>query len=176
MLSLPDFVVYLCCLLQTFPYRVIEESGLIDYDQLEANAALYRPKLLIAGASAYTRHYDYPRMRQIADKHNAWLMSDMAHISGLVAAGTSAFCCFCIITLQTAGPKPWLSPCVSGPVAVHAIASAECKVAVVLATSEPCSDTNSQCVRHIASFGRACRCFPRIYSSCFGSVRSHELQ
>ena len=64
-----------------------EDSGLIDYDQLEANAALYRPKLIVAGASAYTRHYDYPRMRQIADKHNAWLLSDMAHISGLVAAG-----------------------------------------------------------------------------------------
>ena len=73
--------------MQTFPYRVHEDSGLIDYDQLEANAALYRPKLIVAGASAYTRHYDYPRMRQIADKHNAWLLSDMAHISGLVAAG-----------------------------------------------------------------------------------------
>lgn len=77
----------LFCLLQTFPYRVHEDTGLIDYDMLEANAALYRPKLLIAGASAYTRHYDYPRMRAIADKHNAWLLSDMAHISGLVAAG-----------------------------------------------------------------------------------------
>lgn len=72
---------------ETFPYRVYEDSGLIDYDQLEANAALYRPKLIVAGASAYTRHYDYPRMRKIADKHNAWLLSDMAHISGLVAAG-----------------------------------------------------------------------------------------
>lgn len=72
---------------ETFPYRVHEDTGLIDYDMLEANAALYRPKLLIAGASAYTRHYDYPRMRAIADKHNAWLLSDMAHISGLVAAG-----------------------------------------------------------------------------------------
>lgn len=77
------------CRVQTFPYRVKEDSGLIDYDQLEANAALYRPKLIVAGASAYTRHYDYPRMRQIADKHNAWLLSDMAHISGLVAAGMS---------------------------------------------------------------------------------------
>ena len=64
-----------------------EDTGIIDYDQLEANAALYRPKLIVAGASAYTRHYDYGRMRQIADKHNAWLLSDMAHISGLVAAG-----------------------------------------------------------------------------------------
>ena len=41
----------------------------------------------MAGASAYTRHYDYPRMRKIADNHNAYLLSDMAHISGLVAAG-----------------------------------------------------------------------------------------
>ena len=75
--------------MQTFPYRVKEDTGLIDYDQLEANAALYRPKLIVAGASAYTRHYDYGRMREIADKHNSWLLSDMAHISGLVAAGVS---------------------------------------------------------------------------------------
>lgn len=80
-----------CCVLQTFPYRVREDTGIIDYDQLEANAALYRPKLIVAGASAYTRHYDYPRMRQIADKHNAWLLSDMAHISGLVAAGNASY-------------------------------------------------------------------------------------
>jgi glycine hydroxymethyltransferase len=42
---------------------------------------------LAVGASAYTRHYDYPRMRAIADQHKAWLLADMAHISGLVAAG-----------------------------------------------------------------------------------------
>lgn len=87
MRRLQDSGSHVLYLLQTFPYRVHEDSGLIDYDQLEANAALYRPKLIVAGASAYTRHYDYPRMRQIADKHNAWLLSDMAHISGLVAAG-----------------------------------------------------------------------------------------
>ena len=81
---LPDVGVRV---LQSFPYRLNEETGLIDYDLLEANAKLYRPKLLVAGASAYTRHYDYPRMRQIADNHNAYLLSDMAHISGLVAAG-----------------------------------------------------------------------------------------
>ncbi len=69
------------------PYRLNESTGLIDYDKLEENAALFRPKLIVAGASAYTRHYDYPRMRAIADKHNAFLLSDMAHISGLVAAG-----------------------------------------------------------------------------------------
>merc|ERR1712032_1477231 len=63
-----------------------EETGLIDYDTLEKNAALFRPKLIVAGASAYARLYDYGRMREIADKSNAWLLADMAHISGLVAA------------------------------------------------------------------------------------------
>ena len=69
------------------PYRLDEATGLIDYQRLEENAALFRPKLIVAGASAYTRHYDYDRMRRLADRHNAWLLSDMAHISGLVAAG-----------------------------------------------------------------------------------------
>merc|ERR1711990_1009248 len=72
---------------EQMPYRLNEATGLIDYDKLEENAAIFRPKLIIAGASAYTRHYDYPRMRKIADKENAWLLADMAHISGLVAAG-----------------------------------------------------------------------------------------
>jgi glycine hydroxymethyltransferase len=72
---------------ETLPYRLDEGTGLIDYDGLEASAALFRPKLIVAGASAYTRHYDYPRMRAIADKHGSWLLADMAHISGLVAAG-----------------------------------------------------------------------------------------
>jgi hypothetical protein len=53
-------------------------------------AVLYCAVLLRAGASAYTRHYDYPRMRAIADQHKAWLLADMAHISGLVAAGEAA--------------------------------------------------------------------------------------
>jgi len=72
---------------ETMPYRLNEETGLIDYDMLEKTAKLFRPKLIVAGASAYTRHYDYPRMRAIADAHKAWLLADMAHISGLVAAG-----------------------------------------------------------------------------------------
>ena len=79
--------------MQTFPYRLNEETGFIDYDMMEANAQLYRPKLLVAGASAYTRHYDYPRMRKIADNHNTILLSDMAHISGLVAAGEDCRVC-----------------------------------------------------------------------------------
>jgi len=72
---------------EQMPYRLDESTGLIDYDMLEKTAALFRPKLIVAGASAYTRHYDYPRMRAIAGKHKAWLLADMAHISGLVAAG-----------------------------------------------------------------------------------------
>merc|ERR1719313_2634014 len=72
---------------ETMPYRLNEQTGLIDYDKLEENAALYRPKLIVAGASAYSRLYDYGRMRDIADNSNAWLLADMAHISGLVAAG-----------------------------------------------------------------------------------------
>jgi hypothetical protein len=69
------------------PYRLDESTGLIDYDTLDRTAALFRPKLIVAGASAYTRHYDYPRMRAVADRHGAVLLADMAHISGLVAAG-----------------------------------------------------------------------------------------
>ena len=72
---------------QTFPYRLNEETELIDYDMLAKTAVLIRPKVLIAGASAYTRHYDYAKMREVADRSNAYLLSDMAHISGLVAAG-----------------------------------------------------------------------------------------
>lgn len=72
---------------ETFPYRLNEKTGLIDYDRMEENARLYRPKLIVAGASAYARLIDYARMRKIADINNAYLLSDMAHISGLVAAG-----------------------------------------------------------------------------------------
>ena len=71
---------------ESMPYRLDEETGLVDYDKLEENAMLFRPKLIIAGASAYARNFDYKRMREICDKVGAYLMSDMAHISGLVAA------------------------------------------------------------------------------------------
>jgi glycine hydroxymethyltransferase len=72
---------------ESMPYRLDESTGLIDYDALENSAVLFRPKIIIAGASAYSRHYDYPRMRAIADRVGAYLHADMAHISGLVAAG-----------------------------------------------------------------------------------------
>eukprot|EP00184_Porphyridium_aerugineum_P003645 CAMPEP_0184696242 /NCGR_PEP_ID=MMETSP0313-20130426/3601_1 /TAXON_ID=2792 /ORGANISM="Porphyridium aerugineum, Strain SAG 1380-2" /LENGTH=491 /DNA_ID=CAMNT_0027154827 /DNA_START=257 /DNA_END=1732 /DNA_ORIENTATION=+ len=71
---------------ESMPYRLNEKTGYIDYDTLAANAKLFRPKLIIAGASAYPRHYDYKRMREIADSVGAYLLADMAHISGLVAA------------------------------------------------------------------------------------------
>eukprot|EP00803_Ostreobium_quekettii_P006972 evm.model.scf_1260EXC.4 EVM.evm.TU.scf_1260EXC.4 scf_1260EXC:16723-20530(-) len=72
---------------ESMPYRLNEELGTIDYDALEESARLFRPKLIIAGASAYSRDMDYSRFRQICDAVGAYLMVDMAHISGLVAAG-----------------------------------------------------------------------------------------
>mmetsp|Transcript_21334 Transcript_21334/g.54100 ORF Transcript_21334/g.54100 Transcript_21334/m.54100 type:complete len:502 (-) Transcript_21334:349-1854(-) len=73
---------------ETFPYRLDESTGIIDYDALQKSASIIRPKLIIAGASAYSRHYDYARMKAIADSVGAYLLSDMAHIAGLVAAKT----------------------------------------------------------------------------------------
>ncbi|KAJ3012823.1 UNVERIFIED_CONTAM: Serine hydroxymethyltransferase, cytosolic, partial [Siphonaria sp. JEL0065] len=72
---------------ESFPYQVDPATGLVDYNKLEANADAYRPKLIICGASAYPRDWDYARLRAIADKHGAYLMADIAHISGLVATG-----------------------------------------------------------------------------------------
>jgi len=68
-------------------YNVKEETGRVDYDQMEAVALAEKPKLIIAGASAYSREWDYARMRVIADKIGAIFMVDMAHPAGLIAAG-----------------------------------------------------------------------------------------
>lgn len=70
---------------ETLPYRLDESTGLIDYQKLEELAMLYRPRIIIAGTSAYSRLIEYARMREIAEKVGAYLLSDMAHISGLVA-------------------------------------------------------------------------------------------
>ncbi|KAG0239931.1 Serine hydroxymethyltransferase, cytosolic [Actinomortierella wolfii] len=70
---------------ESMPYQVDPKTGLIDLDRLEENAKLFRPRILICGASAYPREWDYARFRKIADQHGAYLMCDMAHISGLVA-------------------------------------------------------------------------------------------
>lgn len=68
-------------------YGVDLETEMINYDDVEAKAIEFQPKLIIAGASAYPRLIDYKRMREIADKVGAYLMVDMAHISGLIGAG-----------------------------------------------------------------------------------------
>ncbi len=66
-------------------YGVEEETGMIDYDKMEQMAIKEKPKLLLAGASAYSRDWDYKRMREIADKIGAILMADIAHPAGLIA-------------------------------------------------------------------------------------------
>ena len=68
-------------------YKVREETGMIDYDYMEAVALQEKPKLIVAGASAYSRDWDFARMRAIADKVGALLMADIAHPAGLIAKG-----------------------------------------------------------------------------------------
>uniref|UniRef100_A0A452TIN7 Serine hydroxymethyltransferase n=1 Tax=Ursus maritimus TaxID=29073 RepID=A0A452TIN7_URSMA len=72
---------------ESMPYKVNPDTGYINYGQLEENARLFHPKLIIAGTSCYSRNLDYARLRKIADDNGAYLLADMAHISGLVAAG-----------------------------------------------------------------------------------------
>jgi len=77
---------------ESMPYRLDESTGVIDYDAMEKSAELFRPKLIVAGASAYSRLIDYERIRAIADKVGAYVLADMAHISGLVAAKVIPSC------------------------------------------------------------------------------------
>ncbi|WP_042278063.1 serine hydroxymethyltransferase, partial [Nonlabens tegetincola] len=74
-------------LYQTSFYGVNKESGLLDYDNIEKIAEAEKPKLIIAGASAYSRDIDYKRFREIADKIGAILLADIAHPAGLIAKG-----------------------------------------------------------------------------------------
>lgn len=69
------------------PYGVDEQTGRIDYDELEKLAKEHKPKMIVAGASAYPRAIDFKRIREICDEVNALMMVDMAHIAGLIAAG-----------------------------------------------------------------------------------------
>ena len=71
---------------ESMPYRLDEATGRIDYAALAATARLFRPQMIIAGASAYPREFDYAAFRATCDEVGAYLMADMAHISGLVAA------------------------------------------------------------------------------------------
>ena len=68
-------------------YNLSKETGRVDYDEMETLALKHKPKLIIGGGSAYSREWDYKRMREIADKVGALLMIDMAHPAGLIAAG-----------------------------------------------------------------------------------------
>jgi glycine hydroxymethyltransferase len=74
-------------LYQPLEYNVVQETGRVDYDQMEEVALREKPKLIVGGGSAYSREWDYKRMREIADKIGAILMTDMAHPAGLIAAG-----------------------------------------------------------------------------------------
>jgi glycine hydroxymethyltransferase len=75
---------------ESLPYHVDAQTGLVDYDEMEKLALMFRPKLIVAGASAYPREWDYARIRKICDATGALMMADMAHISGLVATGEAA--------------------------------------------------------------------------------------
>lgn len=72
---------------EVFPYQLNEKTDIIDYDALHKTALIYRPKLIIAGASSYSRLIDYKRMREICDEIDAVLLCDIAHPAGLMAAG-----------------------------------------------------------------------------------------
>uniref|UniRef100_A0A0B7BCI7 Serine hydroxymethyltransferase n=1 Tax=Arion vulgaris TaxID=1028688 RepID=A0A0B7BCI7_9EUPU len=72
---------------ESFPYKLDPATGLINYNELDSTSKLFLPKLIIAGVSCYSRDLDYKRFRQIADDVGAYLMADMAHVSGLVATG-----------------------------------------------------------------------------------------
>jgi glycine hydroxymethyltransferase len=86
-LSMGSPVNFSGMLYRVVPYGVSEATETIDYDELERLAKEHRPRLIVAGASAYPRLIDYERFRKIADAVGAHLMVDMAHIAGLIAAG-----------------------------------------------------------------------------------------
>jgi len=72
---------------ESLPYKVHHETGLIDFDELRKTALVFRPAMILCGASAYPRVVDFAKFREIADEVGALLMADIAHISGLVATG-----------------------------------------------------------------------------------------
>jgi glycine hydroxymethyltransferase len=74
-------------LYKSFSYGVDKKTELLDYDEVERLAMEHKPKMIVAGYSAYSRTLDFPRFRRIADKVGAFLMADIAHIAGLIAAG-----------------------------------------------------------------------------------------
>jgi glycine hydroxymethyltransferase len=75
---------------ETMPYKVDPKTGLIDYETLSKTSKLFRPKIIVAGISCYSRNLEYDKFRSICDDVGATLVADMAHISGLVAANVVA--------------------------------------------------------------------------------------
>jgi len=75
---------------ETMPYKVDQKSGLIDYENLAKNAKLFRPKIIVAGISCYSRNLEYDKFRSVCDDVGAILLADIAHVSGLVAANVVA--------------------------------------------------------------------------------------
>ncbi|KAF8647409.1 hypothetical protein AX16_006723 [Volvariella volvacea WC 439] len=73
---------------QSFPYAITPDTNLVDYGGLASQAKVFKPRLIICGASAYPRDWDYAKLKEIADREGAWLMADIAHTSGLIAAQT----------------------------------------------------------------------------------------
>lgn len=71
---------------QSFPYATAPGTGLVDYAGLDAQAKIFKPRLIICGASAYPRDWDYGALKKTAEREGAWLMADIAHTSGLIAA------------------------------------------------------------------------------------------
>ncbi len=98
-------------------YQVTEEDEQIDYDKLARQTEELRPKMLVVGASAYPREFDFPRLREIADSVDAYLFVDMAHIAGLVASGQHSnpvpYADFCTTTTHKTlrGPRGGLILC-----------------------------------------------------------------
>eukprot|EP00322_Chrysochromulina_rotalis_P009703 CAMPEP_0115847216 /NCGR_PEP_ID=MMETSP0287-20121206/10269_1 /TAXON_ID=412157 /ORGANISM="Chrysochromulina rotalis, Strain UIO044" /LENGTH=458 /DNA_ID=CAMNT_0003301045 /DNA_START=28 /DNA_END=1404 /DNA_ORIENTATION=+ len=88
---------------ESLPYHVDSTTGIVDYDEMEKLAMQFRPKLIVAGASAYPRDWDYTRIKKICDATGAFMMADIAHISGLVATGeaTSPFDYCDVVTTTT---------------------------------------------------------------------------
>jgi glycine hydroxymethyltransferase len=88
---------------ESLPYHVSNDTGLLDFDEIERMAMLFRPKMIVTGASAYPRDWNFAKFREIADKVGALLLADIAHVSGLVASGlhTSPFPHCDIVTTTT---------------------------------------------------------------------------
>ena len=90
---------------ESLPYKLDPATGLIDYAKLEEKAMDFRPKMIIAGGSAYPREWDYARFKAIADKCGALLMMDMAHISGAQRLGCASGCFVCVVLMRL---RAWL--------------------------------------------------------------------